>query len=137
MESMEHILTKCTATGQDVIWDLAGELCKKRGIKWAKLNIGHVMGCHLIMPKFRKGKMTGAGKRMYMITVTKSAHLIWKLRCKWKIQRDANPERIHTAQEIRSRWETMINNRIKIDCLAANSNRYKDRALEMDMVCDT
>jgi len=43
-ESMEHILTECKASGQEVIWNLAKELWALRGLPWIKPRFGTILG---------------------------------------------------------------------------------------------
>ncbi|KAF8867640.1 ribonuclease H-like domain-containing protein, partial [Infundibulicybe gibba] len=45
VESMEHILTECQASGQETLWKLAEELWLKKGHPWPKPKIGVQLGC--------------------------------------------------------------------------------------------
>lgn len=55
-ESLEHIMTKCPATGQERVWQLAGEILEKRSMQLGEVKIGDVLGCSLAGYKDRAGK---------------------------------------------------------------------------------
>ncbi|KAG6824561.1 hypothetical protein H0H92_006467, partial [Tricholoma furcatifolium] len=78
-ETMHHILTDCSASGQDVIWEKVGRLYRVRGLKWRKPSLGEILGCPLLTPEFESGPMTKEGRRMNTIIVTESARVIWKI----------------------------------------------------------
>ncbi|KAK7027004.1 hypothetical protein R3P38DRAFT_2777121 [Favolaschia claudopus] len=89
-ESMEHILTKCTAAGQRLIWDLTSELWKKKPGDGTRPSLGEIMACGMV----EKGNR-----------VSESAYLIWKLRNERVIgAKGEAPER-----EITNRWLQTIN----------------------------
>ncbi|KAI0677753.1 hypothetical protein C8Q78DRAFT_1090248, partial [Trametes maxima] len=50
-ETMEHILTKCTAPGQEIAWKLAKETLEKRGVKLQTINLGIALGGTYTEPK--------------------------------------------------------------------------------------
>src|SRR5882762_7782112 len=61
-------------------------------------------------------------------------YLIWKLRCEWRIQREADPSQRHTTSEIRNRWLSTINSRLRLDCLLADRRRYGYKTLRSSLV---
>ncbi|KAG6828351.1 hypothetical protein H0H92_008239 [Tricholoma furcatifolium] len=137
-ESMEHILTECTASGQEEIWALAGELCSIRGIEWSRPSFGEILASQMVSPTFKNGKMTMAGRRMYAITVSESARQIWKLRCEWRISKESKPELRPSVKEIRAKWCLTMYRRIRIDCLATTPTKSRREVpLEARMVQDT
>ncbi|KAG6808532.1 hypothetical protein H0H92_003820 [Tricholoma furcatifolium] len=137
-ETMEHILTECQASGQEEIWALVGELCTIRGIRWSKPTFGETLGSQMLSPTFTKGKMTAAGRRMYAITVSESARLIWKIRCEWRISRDSDPTRRLGPEEIRAKWRFTMYRRIRLDCLATKPTKSRSEIpIEARLVQDT
>lgn len=138
MENMEHILTQCTASGQETIWNLAKLLCKVRGIKWKELSLGLALGCSLAAPRHSNPRQSSTPINcMYRITMSELAHLIWKLRCEWKIGREADPEKVGMKEEIKNRWTATLYRRIKIDCLASDGRQYRKKAIEETLVKKT
>ncbi|KAF8130921.1 hypothetical protein K438DRAFT_1490387, partial [Mycena galopus ATCC 62051] len=125
LESMEHILTKCEAIGQEEIWRLASELWKmKTGIALPPPSFGQIMGCAAI-------KRGDAGTtRLFRIM---SAHLIWKVRNERVIQ--GKPEA--SLAEVQNRWRHAINNGLKVDCAATNEIKYGKKAIKKELVLKT
>ncbi|KAK7027003.1 hypothetical protein R3P38DRAFT_3315443 [Favolaschia claudopus] len=98
-ESMEHILTKCTAAGQRLIWDLTSELWKKKPGDGTRPSLGEIMACGMV-EKGNRGE-----SKFFRIIVSESAYLIWKLRNERVIgAKGEAPER-----EITNRWLQTIN----------------------------
>ncbi|KAH9480754.1 hypothetical protein JR316_0007354 [Psilocybe cubensis] len=137
-DTMEHILTECRATGQEAVWQAAEELWSLRKLDWKKPKIGHILGCGLanFHPEKKRTTLTGAN-RLYAILISESAHLIWKTRCKWKIEHGARDDKIISDDGIRQKWIQTINRRLKIDCLSTNERRYGKRALNPSLVQKT
>ena len=104
-ELMEHILTECRATGQAEIWKLAEELWSLCGLLWTTPRFGTILGCGLAVYQSEEGnwKLTGTNC-LYAIIVSESAHLIWRLRCKWKFSEGAAPEKIPSDDAVREMW---------------------------------
>ncbi|KAF9057021.1 hypothetical protein BJ165DRAFT_1334835, partial [Panaeolus papilionaceus] len=69
--------------------------------------------------------------------LSETMHLIWKLRCEWKIKRNEDPTKMHGRREIMNKWHSVINSRLKIDCLLTNRRKYGNKALNRGMVKDT
>ena len=134
-ESMEHILTECRETGQEYIWRATEELWKKKHPKWVKPSLGTILGCGLanFHPNESKYRLTGAN-RLYLILVSEAMHLIWKLRCEWKIARNEDPERIITENEAHQKWGSAINKRFRLECLMTNRAKYGKKALKQKLV---
>ena len=75
--------------------------------------------------------------RLYTIVMSESMHLIWKLRCEWRIARGEDAERALTELEIKGKWLYAINTRLKLDCLMTNKNRYGKKGLHPNTVLRT
>ncbi|KAJ7024876.1 hypothetical protein C8F04DRAFT_1213005 [Mycena alexandri] len=73
-ESMDHILTRCDATGQSLVWDLASELWQLKTGKDLRPTLSEISVCGAML-KGDKGT-----SRLFRIVVSESAYLIWKLR---------------------------------------------------------
>jgi hypothetical protein len=79
-ENMDHILTECITSKQQIVWAMAEELMQLRGISCMKPRFGAILGSGLVEYKSPEGrKLTGAS-RLCAIVVSESAHLIWKMR---------------------------------------------------------
>jgi hypothetical protein len=138
-ESMEHVLTECRASGQDIIWNLAKELWAIRGLPWIKPRFGTILGCGL--GDFRAGhdenvRLTGAN-HLYAILLSESAHQIWRARCKWRISDEASLEKIPTEQELRASWIRNLNRRLQLERLMTDKFRYGRKALKRKLVEET
>lgn len=138
-ESMEHILTDCRASGQNRVWELAHELLTKKGLTQLPTNptFGQILGCSLVNMHDQKGKLLKGSSRLYTIVILEPAYLTWRLRCEWRIDRGEDPQRVHTKAEIAGRWLSMVNTRLKLDCLMTNKARYGCKALNPVMVKQT
>ena len=134
-ESMEHILVECKASGQEHVWKLVEELLSLRNLRWVPPSFGTTIGCCLIDYRSEDDSKPLVGaNRLYRIAVSESAHLIWRLRCKWRINDEADPEKIPTEKEIRTTWLNMINRRLQLDCLLTNKHKYGKKALRPSLV---
>ncbi|KAF9542898.1 RnaseH-domain-containing protein [Agrocybe pediades] len=135
VETLEHILTECRASGQEIIWKLVEETWSKKSKKWKRPTLGLILGCGLanFHPERGKKRLTGAN-RLWAILISESAHLIWTGRCTWKIEHEGRPDKIPSEQEIRTRWLQAINTRLKIDCLLTDRKRYGRKALSIQIV---
>jgi len=134
-ESMEHILVDCKASGQEEVWKLVEELLSLRNLRWVPPSFGTAIGCCLIDYRSEDNSKSLVGaNRLYRILVSESAHLIWRLRCKWRINDEANPEKIPTKKEIQTTWLNTINRRLQLDCLLTNKHKYGKKALRPSLV---
>lgn len=134
-ESMNHILSECAAPGQKEIWRLTEALWKQRNQKWPRPSLGAILSCAIAPFKTSKGKPKTGDAHLYTILVTKSAHLIWKIRNERVIQDDDQPARPPISQrEIRARWETAINARLSEDRALTNAGKYGKKALAKSVI---
>jgi ribonuclease HI/exonuclease III len=136
-ESMEHILTDCDAPGQKIIWNLTSELWQLKYEPLPRISYGTVMGCGL-SPYKDTNKHPDTGKnRLFQILISESAYLIWKIRCERRIEREDNPDKYHSYQEIHNRWVATINKRLLQDCLSTDRRRYGRKATDQNLVHQT
>ena len=98
IETMDHILTDCTATGQSEIWALVDALWTKKYVSppSIKPDLGNIFGSPGVT--FRH-EINDGKTRLYRILMAESAHLIWRLRCERVIQTKGKcplPEKLKT-----------------------------------------
>ncbi|KAF8966642.1 RnaseH-domain-containing protein [Flammula alnicola] len=134
-ETMEHILTECRASGQSEIWKAAKELWTLRGLPWPEPTFGAILGsgARLFHNQNQKKPLPGAN-RLYRIIMSESAHLIWRTRCKWRIQDEGDPEKIPNPTEIWNKWISVINRRLQLECLQTNIAKYGRLAIHPAVV---
>ncbi|KAK7683569.1 hypothetical protein QCA50_013407 [Cerrena zonata] len=160
-ETMTHILFECEEQGQTAVWDLAQNLWSKSGQKWPTQSLETLIGCGLIPfkqidkktgtsedddqntlhlardPRKKKPKGKSGRQRLYMILMTESAYLIWKLRNERRIRHSPEENFSHSTTEITNRWYNMINNRLTLDRAMANPAKFAKKALDPDIVLKT
>ncbi|PBK60021.1 ribonuclease H-like protein [Armillaria solidipes] len=139
IETMEHIQLECDIPAQKIVWRLAQQLWENKfpNIAWPRMKSGLIMGVALVKFKNSSGQTVAGADRLFRILVMESAWLIWKLRNERRIQNEDDPERWHSQQEIHNRWLSMINLRLKIDCLLTSSGKYGDKAMPAKTVAAT
>ncbi|KAG6846755.1 hypothetical protein H0H93_012090, partial [Arthromyces matolae] len=140
VESLEHILTECENTPAGTIWKLAEELWNRKTkgrISWPKPDFGTQLGCGLATFKSDRNETLRGTSRFYHIIMSESTHLIWKIRCEWKIGRDENEDDVVPPEAVEARWWNALNKRLKMECLQTNKNRYGKKALNSQMVVNT
>ena len=111
-ETMEHIMTQCKTSGQKLVWKLAKRLWRKTGLEWIVPLIGMILGIHMAEVKGSEGKKLDGRTRLLQIIISESAYLIWLIHNEWKIEREQDGRRQHTANEIQARWKAAITRRI-------------------------
>ncbi|KNZ79065.1 hypothetical protein J132_04765 [Termitomyces sp. J132] len=78
----------------------------------------------------------GASRFSKRIT-SEVSRTIWKIRCKWRILREAEPEKRHHETEIKNKLRQAIMQRIKLDCLAMDRSCFGRKATDMEKVQNT
>ncbi|KAF9037437.1 hypothetical protein BJ165DRAFT_1353537 [Panaeolus papilionaceus] len=136
-ETMDHILTECRGSGQEIAWKLAEAVLRKRDLNWKTPSLGQMLGQGYENPGRKISKKRRGLQRLKRIVITETMHLIWKLRCEWKISRNEDPDKLHRKREIVTKWHSIINSRLKIDCLLTNRKKYGNKALSRGLVKDT
>ncbi|PPQ77059.1 hypothetical protein CVT24_009763 [Panaeolus cyanescens] len=137
IENMEHILFKCKASGQKHIWNLTKDLFELKGIEWSTPTIGSILSAGVTTTGTKLSPEKKGRDRLRTIILTESRHLIWKLRCEWRIQRKDDPSKKHSKKETINRWVAAINIRLKLDCLYTNKKLYKNKAIGVNLVLET
>jgi hypothetical protein len=90
-------------------------------------SFGEIIACGAI----KKGD--AGTSRLYRILLSKSAYLIWKLRNERVIGEKVGA----SPQEITNRWNKCINNRLELDCLLTNANKWGKKSLNKSLVLAT
>ncbi|KAJ3530055.1 hypothetical protein NMY22_g8737 [Coprinellus aureogranulatus] len=134
VETLEHILCHCTASGQKQVWKLAKRLWRKTGLEWTVPSIGMILGANLAEAKGRDGKKLDGRSRLLQILLSESAYLIWVIRCEWKIGREQDETKQHTKEEIEARWRLAITKRLRMDWTLTSKLAYGKRALKWSLV---
>ncbi|KAH9849959.1 hypothetical protein C2E23DRAFT_736462 [Lenzites betulinus] len=135
-ETMEHILTECSAPGQAHVWGLVRELLERRGVRDLPLAFGALMGAPALTLNGPNGQpMTGAS-RFARLLLTESTHLVWKLRCQRVIDDNFRPGVDHSLREIENRWWDMVNRRLLVDQVLV-ARRKKINGLSRSLVLKT
>jgi ribonuclease HI len=137
-EDMEHILTKCTKPGQELVWDLTWAfLAQKEILLPLNMPIGLILGCALTDFKNQENKPIKGGDRLVEITIREGAQLIWQLRNEHVIKNENDPTRMHSNTEITNRLTTKLNNRLQLDRTLTNKLKFGKKALPKAVVLDT
>ncbi|KAH9839066.1 uncharacterized protein C8Q71DRAFT_703988 [Rhodofomes roseus] len=121
LESLEHILTECTAPGRREVWMLTKNLWKRTRLKWTQPHIEDILAIGLGRYALRKGKKRRESrKRLWRIIVSEAAYLIWKLRCERVIGHEDDDRWTHTTRQIIQKWYLTMNRRLQQDLVATN-----------------
>ncbi|KAJ6571484.1 hypothetical protein B0H19DRAFT_937691 [Mycena capillaripes] len=112
-ESLEHIMIQCQRPGQSIIWQLAEEIWTKKGHNWPAISLPSILGSGLASFTAENKHQSIADSRFFLILITESAHLIWKLRCECVVGRES--EEPASKNEVRNRWIFAMNERLKFD----------------------
>ncbi|KIO13785.1 hypothetical protein M404DRAFT_943494 [Pisolithus tinctorius Marx 270] len=136
IESMSHILIECPHSPFiATIWPLAECLWSMCGSNWPTLSFGIILGASCT-DFHHNGKKLKGDNRLFKTLALESAHLIWKLRCDWVINKGM-PESIPSNDEIHNRWVHAVNLRLKFDHLQTDVQCYGSKALKQDLVLQT
>jgi hypothetical protein len=106
-------------------------------LPWPALSLGSLLGCGITDFRDAHNKPLHGANRLYTILISESLYLIWKLRCEWRIDRDADPARAPAPAEAKQRWIHAINTRLRHDCLMTDRLRYGSKALRTHSVHGT
>ncbi|KAJ3535615.1 hypothetical protein NMY22_g6407 [Coprinellus aureogranulatus] len=136
-ESLHHILFECRMTNQRLVWDAVKNIWDRTRKEWPDLSVGTVLGIGLAEIKRDNGRKDPGLTRLYQILISEAAYLIWLLRCEWRLEREANPARVHTAREVLSRLRTTIERRMRTDRILTRRRTYGKKALSSRLVTGT
>lgn len=137
LESVEHILLHCTATGQTTVWALARKAWQRRGEQWPRLALEDILGLGAASDCLRTSGPTPAHvARLWRILVSESAHLIWVLRCERVIAHASDDNWQHPTEEVTGRWYAAMNRRLRQD-VCATSARFGTLSLSRTTVLKT
>ena len=64
-------------------------------------------------------------------------YTIWKLRCEWRISKNSDPEKTFTDREVIQRIRVAITQRMKLDCLVTDGERFEKKAHKPRLVKST
>jgi exonuclease III len=136
-ETLEHVLTECTESGQETVWRLAKRLYEmKTKQMWPGNSYGTLMGsCATDVGGAEKGAQ--GLNRFYRILMVTSMQFIWAIRCERRIPRGNDPPEKHTEDEIHNRWVAKMNHRLSIDQMLTSEGRFDKKAIPVQMVLDT
>ncbi|KAI0745338.1 hypothetical protein C8Q76DRAFT_764616 [Earliella scabrosa] len=96
VESMDHILLRCEAAGQAVVWDLLANLWELAKLPSVPIRLGTTLGAACL----------------WIVLCTESLHLIWKLRCERVIRNEGEE---HSRAEVENRWHAALTSRLALD----------------------
>ena len=85
-ETTEHILTDCISSGQETIWKLTQDLLTRADMVLPEITYSSILDCNLFQFLDSEGKTDKAARHHFTILMSEAAHLIWKVRCDWKIK---------------------------------------------------
>ncbi|KAH9910148.1 uncharacterized protein BXZ73DRAFT_33673, partial [Epithele typhae] len=113
IETMEHVLFTCTATGRETIWKALNAMCEATGMPEIVPDWGSIFAAGAIELKQEgNDERDTAGEMRWATLATEAAHLVWKLRCERVI---ANEGREHSEREVTQRWNATIDRRLDLD----------------------
>ncbi|KAL7280190.1 hypothetical protein ACG7TL_006609 [Trametes sanguinea] len=131
LETMNHILFDCSATGRQLSWTLLTSLWSRTGDKEITPTWGTVMGAQSVVIKDEHGTRQPTKEARWAVLATETAFLVWKMRCERVIQREGEQ---FTAQEATNRWWSTIRDRQKLDMSAANGYLGKRALCRQEMM---
>jgi hypothetical protein len=136
-ETLEHVLTECTESGQETVWKLAKSLFEMKTRRaWPGQSYRTLLGC-CALNIGGEGKGAQGLNRFYKILTVTSMQYIWALRCERRIPRGNDPLGKHTEDEIRSRWVAKMNHRLSMDQMLASERCFDGKAIPVQLVLDT
>ncbi|EPS94243.1 hypothetical protein FOMPIDRAFT_1134737 [Fomitopsis schrenkii] len=137
LESLNHILLECHATGQARVWALARSTWERKTLTWEQPVLNDILA---IGPRSRTvtidHRTPGHIARLWRILISESAYLIWKMRCERVIEYGEIRGWQHTADSVTTRWLAAMNSRLRQDQIGTSS-RYGRLALKKNIVLST
>ncbi|KIJ25728.1 hypothetical protein M422DRAFT_193138 [Sphaerobolus stellatus SS14] len=136
-DSLDHVLTECRVPGQALIWKLAKSLWQETGRPWPEISLGIIRGCGLSNYLLDNKRPDAGLNRLFLIIVSKSAYLIWKIRCEWKIKHEGRLNKCPSIPEVTAKWRSAMSKRIQFEIIASDSGRFKRTAIPVQLVKQT
>ena len=134
VESMDHILFRCTHGTGRFIWPSVREMCEQKGMDWPQdFDIFTILACPFERFEDTQGNTRPGANPLFQIAVSEAAFVIWKLRCKRKFNRVDDARTRKTDQTSES--ETVntlaytLNGRVNDDRRLTYRKRYGKKAL--------
>ncbi|KAH6904578.1 hypothetical protein BKA70DRAFT_1373392 [Coprinopsis sp. MPI-PUGE-AT-0042] len=137
VESMHHVLFECRGTGQEFVWKLFNETWDRTGIESPFISIGLVMGLGLVNILNAEGATIKGLTRLFRILVSEATHLIWQMRCEWRIEFEGEAAKIHAEAHVRNKWLMAINRRLRYDRILTDVRSYGRKAIKPQTVEET
>lgn len=125
IETMEHILFECVASGRGMIWELLEETWALTKKKWSDPCWGNTLGAACATFSKSSGKRDGAAGALWVTLASESLYLIWKLRCERVIQNDGAEPSIRVVE---NRWFSTIDQHLDLDRRVAAMSQSKQAA---------
>ncbi|KAI0337058.1 hypothetical protein BDW22DRAFT_1340540, partial [Trametopsis cervina] len=136
-DTMEHILTQCTAPGQAKIWEYTAWVLGKKGVLIPKPSFGLIAGINLLSLTRPDGSKRTGASRLTRILIAEAAHLIWRLRCERVIEWENDPSRCHSTSKIARIWGKTLDQRLDTDISLTNPRIPTSRRLKPALVLRT
>ena len=98
--------------GREVIWKLLEDTWTNTGLPWNRPEWGTALGAACARLESEAGERNLPGEALWIILVSESIYLIWRLRCERVIQNDGAEFSKH---EVTRRWYAAIDQRLDLD----------------------
>ncbi|KAH9928605.1 uncharacterized protein B0H18DRAFT_874579, partial [Fomitopsis serialis] len=136
VESIQHILFECNATGQSLIWSLARTMWEKKGMEWPSLSLADVLTLGLTAWPSQKGRVRPGATRLWRVLISEAVHTIWKLRCDRVVGHAEDEQWEHNKTFVWNKLQYTLNNRLALD-VESVQRKYGGSALKRDLVLAT
>ncbi|KAL1685820.1 hypothetical protein GGG16DRAFT_65541 [Schizophyllum commune] len=132
-ESLQHILTECTAPGQHDIWDRTTQLCTERRLLCPTISMGTILSCALMVVRDDEGKPKPGDSRFLQILVSESAYMVWLARNERVIQNENDSTRFKSPGALRGKLDNQLRRRRAIDVELKDKRRYGAKAIAHEL----
>ncbi|KAH9915202.1 uncharacterized protein B0H18DRAFT_1087595 [Fomitopsis serialis] len=120
LETVQHIIFECEATGQALIWSLIRKV-------WEKKPDGM---------EDQQGPSASRSTRLWRILISEAVHLTWKLRCERVIGHAAEDGWEHQKTTVASKLRYALNHRLALD-VESVQKKYGQFAIKRELVLAT